>query len=58
MADTRRTLARLGESHLVVERSAGRYVLHDLLLEYAGELDLDHAGVEDMNARSAASRLV
>ena len=25
VVDTRRTLARLGESHLVTERSAGRY---------------------------------
>jgi DNA-binding SARP family transcriptional activator/tetratricopeptide (TPR) repeat protein len=38
MAESRRTLAWLVDGHLLTERAAGRYVLHDLLLEYAGEL--------------------
>ncbi|WP_241563441.1 ATP-binding protein [Micromonospora costi] len=50
LPDTRRTLARLADAHLVVERSTGRYVVHDLLLEYAGERHLDDA------AREAATR--
>ncbi|MEU3456742.1 BTAD domain-containing putative transcriptional regulator [Micromonospora sp. NPDC006766] len=39
-AEARRTLGRLGEAHLVAERPRSRWVLHDLLLEYAGELPL------------------
>ncbi|MGW5666407.1 hypothetical protein [Micromonospora sp. NPDC003776] len=50
-ADVRRMLARLAESHPAVERMAGRYVVHDLLLEYAGELDLDDT---DAGGRSVA----
>jgi tetratricopeptide (TPR) repeat protein/transcriptional regulator with XRE-family HTH domain len=54
--DTARAmLDELYDHHLLSEPAAGRYLLHDLLREYAGTLA---AGDDDARSRAAAERLV
>jgi DNA-binding SARP family transcriptional activator/tetratricopeptide (TPR) repeat protein len=42
LAQARRELADLVRAHLVTEWSSGRFVMHDLLREYANELSMIH----------------
>ncbi|MGW7479678.1 BTAD domain-containing putative transcriptional regulator [Nonomuraea muscovyensis] len=49
-------LAELTWSHLLTEPRAGRYVLHDLLWAYAGELA--HAHADDAERRAVAHRML
>jgi len=53
VATARARLDELYDHHLISEPAAGRYLLHDLLREYAGRLAAD-----DADARAAAERLV
>ncbi|MGI5504463.1 BTAD domain-containing putative transcriptional regulator [Lentzea sp. CA-135723] len=48
-ADVRRSLQKLANMHLVTERSRGRYVVHDLVREYACSLR-DQDSAEDRDA--------
>lgn len=47
LAQARRELADLGRAHLVTEWAPGRYVMHDLLREYAYELAMIHDSAAD-----------
>jgi DNA-binding SARP family transcriptional activator len=42
LPQARRQLADLVRAHLLTERAPGRFALHDLLHEYAGELSVTH----------------
>jgi tetratricopeptide (TPR) repeat protein len=55
LVDARRILGGLTEAHLVQEKVAGRYRMHDLLRAYAAERARDD---DDGERRAAQSRLV
>lgn len=56
LAETRRELANLVRAHLLTEWSPGRFALHDLLREYAGELCVTYDTVDER--RLAIHRLL
>jgi DNA-binding SARP family transcriptional activator/tetratricopeptide (TPR) repeat protein len=47
LAQARRELANLVRAHLVTEWAPGRFVMHDLLREYANELSMIHDSAAD-----------
>jgi DNA-binding SARP family transcriptional activator/tetratricopeptide (TPR) repeat protein len=47
LAQARRELADLVRAHLVTEWASGRFVIHDLLREYANELSMIHDSAAD-----------
>jgi transcriptional regulator with XRE-family HTH domain len=53
---TRTLLAELCRAHMLIERSPGRYMFHDLLRAYAAELAQDHDGSSDI--RDALHRVL
>ncbi|HEX6873316.1 MAG TPA: tetratricopeptide repeat protein, partial [Micromonosporaceae bacterium] len=55
-SEVRSLLDEMAQSHLIVERSPGRYTLHDLLLAYAGELV--HAVDAEPDRRAAVHRML